>query len=75
MKPIRFGYVGSGWRAEFFWRITHALPERFAVAGVVSRRAERRRGGALVCKGRHCKRFILNTSLSVKFTVNSISTG
>ncbi|WP_405864625.1 MULTISPECIES: Gfo/Idh/MocA family protein [unclassified Streptomyces] len=39
--PIRFGIVGSGWRAEFFVRLARALPERLAVAGVVTRSAER----------------------------------
>lgn len=39
--PIRFGIVGSGWRAEFFARLARALPERLAVAGVVTRSAER----------------------------------
>lgn len=41
--PIaRFGLVGSGWRAEFFARLARQAPNRFAVAGVVSRSAERR---------------------------------
>lgn len=39
--PIRFGIVGSGWRAEFFARLARALPERLAVVGVVTRSAER----------------------------------
>ncbi|WP_405827766.1 Gfo/Idh/MocA family protein [Streptomyces sp. NBC_01176] len=40
-SPIRFGIVGSGWRAEFFVRLARLLPERLAVAGVVTRSAER----------------------------------
>ncbi len=32
-----FGIVGGGWRAEFYLRVAHSLPERFAVAGVVVR--------------------------------------
>jgi predicted dehydrogenase len=36
-EPGVFGLVGSGWRAEFFLRLAAALPERFRVAGVVSR--------------------------------------
>nr|WP_238362004.1 Gfo/Idh/MocA family oxidoreductase [Actinopolymorpha pittospori] len=36
-----FGVVGSGWRAEFYLRIAAALPDRFAVTGVVARRPER----------------------------------
>ncbi|WP_405969312.1 Gfo/Idh/MocA family oxidoreductase [Streptomyces sp. NBC_00988] len=39
--PILFGIVGSGWRAEFFVRLARALPERLAVAGVVTRSADR----------------------------------
>lgn len=39
---IVFGIIGSGWRTEFFLRIAAALPERFSVSGVVSRRAEAR---------------------------------
>ncbi len=37
---IRFGIVGSGWRSAFFLRIARALPERFAVTGLVTRSAE-----------------------------------
>jgi predicted dehydrogenase len=36
-KPIRFGLVGGGWRAEFFTRVAEALPDRFTVAGAVLR--------------------------------------
>lgn len=39
--PFRFGVVGSGWRAEFFARVARQVPERFAVAGVVTRTAGR----------------------------------
>jgi hypothetical protein len=35
--PVRFGIVGSGWRSEFFLRIAEALPDRFEVAGLVTR--------------------------------------
>jgi predicted dehydrogenase len=41
MAPLRFGIVGSGWRAEFFARMARVLPERFECVGVVSRSAER----------------------------------
>lgn len=41
MAQLRFGIVGSGWRAEFFARAARALPERFAVTGVVTRSAQR----------------------------------
>ena len=41
MAPIRFGVVGSGWRAEFFVRMARVTPERFQGVGVVTRSAER----------------------------------
>ncbi|WP_421735847.1 Gfo/Idh/MocA family protein [Cellulomonas sp.] len=41
MAPIRFGVVGSGWRAEFFVRMARLMPDRFQVTGVVTRTAER----------------------------------
>jgi predicted dehydrogenase len=40
-QPIRFGVVGSGWRAEFFLRAARAMPDRFRCVGVVTRTAER----------------------------------
>ncbi|MFB2600290.1 Gfo/Idh/MocA family protein [Herbiconiux sp. P17] len=36
-SAIRFGVIGSGWRSEFFLRIAAALPERFAITGLVTR--------------------------------------
>ncbi|WP_421742459.1 Gfo/Idh/MocA family protein [Cellulomonas sp.] len=39
--PIRFGVVGSGWRAEFFVRMARLMPDRFQVTGVVTRSVER----------------------------------
>ena len=39
MSPTRFGIIGAGWRAEFFLRIAHALPERFHIPGTVVRDA------------------------------------
>src|SRR5687768_8223524 len=44
MEPYTFGIVGAGWRAEFFFRIAAALPERFRVVGVVTRDEEKGRG-------------------------------
>ena len=41
-KPISFGLVGGAWRAEFFFRIAQALPERFRVVGCVTKNAARR---------------------------------
>ena len=32
---IRFGIIGSGWRALFYVRAAKALPERFELTGVV----------------------------------------
>jgi predicted dehydrogenase len=37
MNPIRFGLVGAGWRSFFFLRLAQALPDRFAIAGLVTR--------------------------------------
>ncbi|GEL96414.1 Gfo/Idh/MocA family protein [Cellulomonas composti] len=42
MAPLRFGIVGSGWRAEFFARMARLMPDRFEVAALVSRSDERR---------------------------------
>jgi len=42
MAPYSFGIIGTGWRSEFFLRIAASLPDRFAVAGLVSRSAEKR---------------------------------
>ena len=41
MGKIRFGVVGSGWRAEFFTRIAAAAPDVFSVPPVVARRSEK----------------------------------
>lgn len=40
-SQARFALVGSGWRSEFMLRLARQAPERFAVAGVVTRTAER----------------------------------
>lgn len=37
-RPARIAVVGSGWRAEHFFRIVRALPDRFELAGVAVRR-------------------------------------
>ncbi|MCL3861048.1 Gfo/Idh/MocA family protein [Actinotalea sp. K2] len=39
--PVRFGLVGSGWRAEFFLRMARLMPLRFTAVGVVTRSVER----------------------------------
>jgi hypothetical protein len=36
-RPITFGIVGGAWRAEFFFRIAQALPDRFRISGCVAR--------------------------------------
>lgn len=46
---IRFGIVGSGWRSDFFLEIAKQAPDRFEVAGLVSRSAETR--AALASRG------------------------
>lgn len=40
---VRFGLIGWGWRAEFFARAAAALPDRLALAGVVTRDEARAR--------------------------------
>ena len=41
MSKIRFGLIGSGWRAEFYIRIAKALPEMFDLAAVMIRGKEK----------------------------------
>lgn len=41
MKKIRFGVIGTGWRAAFFLRIAKALPEQFEVTNLMSRSVEK----------------------------------
>jgi predicted dehydrogenase len=36
-RPIAFGVVGGAWRAEFFFRIAQAVPDRFRVLGCFAR--------------------------------------
>jgi len=40
MQKIRFGIVGSGWRAMTYANIARLAPERFALTGVTSRTPE-----------------------------------
>lgn len=41
MKKIRFGLIGSGWRAQFYIRIAKILPEKFELTGVLIREKEK----------------------------------
>ena len=43
MKKARFIVIGYGWRADFFYRIADALPERFEICAGVLRTKERAR--------------------------------
>jgi hypothetical protein len=36
-RPVTIGIVGGAWRAEFFFRIAQALPDRFRIVGCVAR--------------------------------------
>ena len=36
-RPLTIGIVGGAWRAEFFFRIAQALPDRFRIVGCVAR--------------------------------------
>ena len=38
---ITFGLYGSGWRSEFFLRISKLLPEKFCVDGVITTNSEK----------------------------------
>ena len=41
MSKIRFGLIGSGWRAEFYIRIAKALPDLFELSAVLIRNKEK----------------------------------
>ena len=41
MEKIRFGLIGSGWRAEFYIRIAKALPDQFELTAVMIRSREK----------------------------------
>jgi predicted dehydrogenase len=40
-RPARFGLIGTGWRSEFFVRLARQAPDRFMVAGVLTRSSDR----------------------------------
>ncbi|MFI3168657.1 MAG: Gfo/Idh/MocA family oxidoreductase [Faecalibacterium sp.] len=41
MKKIRFGLIGTGWRADFFLRIAKEMPEQFELTNMLSRSEEK----------------------------------
>jgi predicted dehydrogenase len=43
MRPIRFGIIGGGWRAQFYLRIAQLLPDVFQVGGMLVRNADKGR--------------------------------
>src|SRR5688572_24112112 len=75
MEPYAFGIVGAGWRAEFFFRIAAALPERFRVVGVVTRDEEKGRGieGRWGWRTFRTAEALLEASGEAEFVVASVS--
>ncbi len=43
MGKIRYGVIGSGWRAEFYIRIAKAVPDKFEITAVLIRDKEKGR--------------------------------
>lgn len=39
MNPVRFGVIGSGWRAEYFFRLAADRPDLFEIPAVAVRRS------------------------------------
>ena len=39
MSPVRFGVIGSGWRAEYFFRLAADRPDLFEIPAVAVRRS------------------------------------
>jgi predicted dehydrogenase len=79
MKPIRFGVVGAGWRAAFFFRIVAAMPEQFALAGAVTRdqakgaRLEAEYGAAELKTFRSVEALLDASDVAPEFLVSSVS--
>jgi predicted dehydrogenase len=72
-RPVRFGLVGGGWRAEFFTRIAAALPERFQLAGVLQRDAAKAAAFALKWNSVACDSLAAMADLEPDFVVVSVS--
>jgi predicted dehydrogenase len=72
-EPARYGLIGSGRRAEDFARLALQVPERFTLAGVVTRSAER---GQEVERSWKCPSFRavqdLVSSESPEFVITSV---
>jgi predicted dehydrogenase len=72
-EPARYGLIGSGRRAEDFARLALQVPERFTLAGVVTRSAER---GQEVERNWRCPSFRtvqdLVSSESLEFAIVSV---
>lgn len=52
MGKIRYGVIGSGWRAEFYIRIAKAVPDKFEFTAVLIR--DKEKGRAFSEKFRSC---------------------
>lgn len=72
-RPIRFGLIGGGWRAEFFARVAAALPERFQLAGVLQRDAAKAAAFALKWNSVACDTPGALADLEPDFVVVSVS--
>ena len=71
-SKVIFGIVGSGWRSEFYLRIAKALPDRFAVCGLVTRSAEK---GAEIEKTWGIRTFRTVDELLIAVSVDNIPAG
>ena len=64
MKKIRFGLIGSGWRAEFYIRIAKMLPEQFELTGVLIRDKEK----GNIFSRKHCSCSIITGRIGIRET-------
>ncbi len=72
-RPIRFGLIGGGWRAEFFTRVARELPERFELAGVMQRNAGKAAAFARKWNTKACKTLEALAGLEPDFVVVSVN--